>query len=409
MENNPTQNLESLLAEWEGDKNPEIAVSILADLRQQGKNEQAWQFLYECVELFPDNRAINDQHAWMLYDFELSPAKGKKNFERIIETATKILDLKPDSLLEKICVFAATDAAKAINQHEKTLQFLEQLDKNSLEKCAREYGGKKIMSWRERWYYACVNALFETGNFSECRQVCIEAKNDFPYLIEFSRKAALCLAETGQNKQAATELLQLISNKTVPWYIHCDLARILFDEGVVDQSWEQASLAAEARGELKTKVNLFQLMGRILLAKGDRDGAAAHLCLAARVREEQNWSIPESLSEMLNRLNATAERSDAKTLLASCRRLWKGSLTLTPLNKTSEPNRIYTGTLLMKNPSSHFAFIKCSDFDENIYVKASDIPQENRSDGAVVSFKTTTSFDAKKNRQSIRAVDIQKA
>lgn len=409
METMNSKSLDLLQADWAVNKTSETAVALLSTLRQFGKNEQAWQLLYECDELFPENRTIKDQHAWMLYDFELSPAKAKKNFERIIETAEKILQLKPDSLLEKICVFAATDASKANNQHEKTLQFLEMLDKNSLEKCQREYAGKKIMSWRERWYYACVNALFETDKFCECRQICLEAQNDFPHLIEFTRKAALCLAESGQTQQAINELQRLITHKSVPWYMNSDLAKILFDVGEVEQAWHQAIIAAESRGELKTKVNLFQLMGRIMLAQGNRDGAAVHLCLAARVREEQNWSVPETLSEMLGKLNASADRSDSKALLTTCRKFWK--ITTGPQTQESspDPHKIYTGTMMMKNPSSHFAFIKCGEFNENIYVKASDIADELKVDGLTVSFKVTTSFDAKKNRQSTRATNIEKA
>ncbi|MFZ5951862.1 MAG: tetratricopeptide repeat protein [Candidatus Rifleibacteriota bacterium] len=408
MENNETKNLENLWSDWSNQKTPETAVTILTCLRRNGNSEQAWQFIYECFELFPENRAIKDQHAWMIYDFELTPAKARKNFERIIESAEKILNLKPDSLLEKICVFAATDATKAINKPEKTLQFLEMIDKNSLEKCQREYAGKKIMSWRERWYYACVNALFETENFSECREICLEALKDFPHLIEFQRKAALCLAENGDPNQAIEELKSLINNKNVPWYMNSDLAKIFFDAGEVDKSWQQAVIAAQAKGELKTKVNLFQLMARILLAQGNRDAAASHLCLAAAVRAEQNWGVPESLGEMMAKLNASADRSDSRAILASCRKFW-GSPGAVTRATSQEPGKIFLGRLMMKNPTSHFAFISSESFNENIYVKASDIPDELKTDGATISFKTTTSFDAGKNRQSMRAVEIKKA
>lgn len=402
--------IEELSDEWAKDRKPENASALLTLYRQQGKNEKAWQLLYESVELFPENRDLNNQHAWMLYDFELSPAKAKKNFSQIIETADKILGLQPDSLLQTICVFAATDACKALNEHERTLQFLSLLDKNRLEKSPREYSGKKIMSWRERWYFACINALFETGNFSECRETCLEAAADFPQILEFVRKAALCLAESGDPAKAGEELQQLVFSRNVPWYVNSDLAKILFETGKVDDAWQQCCVAAQAKGELKTKVNLYQLMGRVLLAQGQRQAAASHLCLAAKVREEQNWSIPESLSEMLQKLNTGGDRNDLKSLLSCCRNFWSRKQ---PENKPGaiqekDKEKIYQGSLLMKNPESFFAFIKCEDLSENIYVKASDIPEELKIDGQKLSFRITTSFDAKKNRESKRAVDIKK-
>lgn len=402
------RNLEELLTEWSREHKTETATEILNIYRQQGKNEQAWQFLYECIELFPENREINNQHAWLLYDFELSPAKARKNFNQIIETANKILKLEPDSLLQTICVFAATDACKALNENEKTLQFLALLDKSRLEKSQREYSGKKIMSWRERWYFACINALFETRNFNECRETCLEAAADFPQILEFTRKAALCLAESGETDVAVEELQRLVSSRNVPWYVNSDLAKLLFESGKVDKAWQQSATAAQTKGELKTKVNLFQLMGRILLAQGQRQAAAAHLCLAVKVREEQNWSIPESLSEMLEKLNTGHEPNDLRSLLSFCRNFWTktASSDKHAAEKTSDNDKIYRGVLLMKNPASHFAFIRSSEFSENIYVKAVDVPEKLKNDGTEVSFRITTSFDAKKNRESKRAIDI---
>ncbi|MDN5280640.1 MAG: hypothetical protein PWR01_4605 [Clostridiales bacterium] len=400
--------LEELTEDWNREHKPEIACGMISHHRQQGKNENAWQLLYEAMELFPENREINNEHAWLLYDFELTPAKSRKNFDQIIETANKIINLEPDLLLQTICVFAATDACKAINEHEKTLQFLALLDKSRLEKSPREYAGKRIMSWRERWYFACINALFETGNFIECREICLEATADFPQILEFKRKAALCLAESGELAKAAEELQRLILSRNVPWYVNSDLAKILFETGNVEEAWRQTSKAAQAKGELKTKVNLFQLMARILLAQGKRQAAASHLCLAAKVREEQNWSIPESLSEMLQKLNTSHEQTDLKTLLSCCRPFWTGSnCEIKPeVADKIDKKKVYRGVLLMKNPASHFAFIKCRELTENIYVKASDIPETLKIDGKEVRFSITTSFDAKKSRESKRAVNI---
>jgi predicted Zn-dependent protease/cold shock CspA family protein len=271
--------------------------------------------------------------------------------------------------------------------------------------------GRKIMSWRERWYFACINALYDTESFQECRQTCLEAKVDFPAKIEFARKAALCLAEMHQGNRAIKELEGIVQSKPAPWYMHLDLARILFENGQVEKAWSYACNAANARGEAKTKVNLFQLMARILLARGQRDFAALHLCLAQRIRKEQNWSIPDSLTDLIEKLNASTEVKESRELIRRCKNIWnKSSSISSDSTKTTEKddNR-YEGYLIMKNPQTPFGFISCQAFKQNIYVKASDIPENLKHDGSKLSFKTETSFDAKKNRQSLKASDIKPA
>jgi tetratricopeptide (TPR) repeat protein len=382
----------------------------LEKLRKEKRQNEAWQLLYEATEMFPESRQIKHQHCWLLYDFELQIAKASKNYFKIMETAEKILDLEPDELLKKICVFAATDAAKASNQPEKALMFLSYLNKDRLETSQREYKGRKIMSWRERWYFACVNALFETGNYSECRQTCQEAYKDFPHKLEFLRKAALCIAREGDIQKAAEELENLIKNRNVPWYMYSDLGSLFFDCGEIETAWKYSCKAADARGELKTKVNLFELMARIMLVQGNHDGAAAHACLAAAVRKNQKWNVPDSLSELIDKLNASTTSNDEKQLLQHCRQFWAEAVSnvKTPTPQ-ADPDAIYQGSLMMKNPNSPFAFIKSKDFKDNIYVKAKEIPENLKYDGAKVRFKTTSSFDARKNRESIRAISIREA
>ncbi|NCB38591.1 MAG: hypothetical protein EOM80_07465 [Erysipelotrichia bacterium] len=392
---------------WNQEKNEDHAWHLISCLRHLQTREEAWQILYEALELVPGSHFLNIQHSWMLYDFELTDAKSKKNHEKTIEIARKILDLSPDGVLLQLTVFAATDAAKALNMPEKILEFLVCVDKATLDKAPREYNGSKILSWRERWYFACINSLFDLERFAECRAICIEAYKDFPVKIEYARKAALCLAEANNYSQAADELEKLVRGRRVPWYMYADLAKILFECGQVDKAWHNACAAAEASGELKTKVNLFYIMARILLARGERTGAAAHAYLAVQTRSEQGWSVPEELSELISRLNVQTNSASIGTLLGNCRKYWSEQTQATAAILIQNSDNVrYKGLLLMKNPQSPFAFIRSESFNENVYVKTADIPEELRHDGAKICFSTQTSFDAKKNRESTRAVNI---
>lgn len=398
---------------WNLQKNEEHAWRLVSSLRHLHLREEAWQVIYEAAEIVSDSELINTQHAWLLYDFDLAEAKAKKHHAKILDVASQITDMKPDGILLQLAVFAASDAAKALNMPEKILEVLGLLDKNSLEKTPREYNGKKILSWRERWYFACINALFELGNFSECRQTALEAYKDFPAKIEFSRKAALCLAEMGSHFEAAEELETLVRGRRAPWYMYSDLARLWFEAGHIDEAWKNASSAAQASGELKTKVNLYYLMARMLMAKGQREGAAAHALLASAARTEQGWSVPGCLVEILKTLNASAENANIGALLSECRKYWGSANEFVVRNKTeksiakTDKTERFEGAVLMQSPTIPFAFIKSSDFENNIYVKTAEIPAECRKAGAQVSFCIQSSYDAKKNRQSLRAVEVR--
>ncbi|NLM18377.1 MAG: hypothetical protein GX221_11760 [Candidatus Riflebacteria bacterium] len=396
---------------WDEEKNEKIAWRLLSCLRQLQEREQAWQLLYEADELFPESEAIKTQHKWIVYDFELGDAKNRKHHASVIEIAEKILAMSPDGLLLNLTIFAAADAAKALNLPDSVLCFLSMLDKASLEKEPREFAGKKIISWRERWYFACVNALYDLERFSECREVCLAAAKDFPYKAEFKRKAALCLAATDRTQEALQELESLVSSNKVSWYVYADLAKLAFEAGNVDQAWRNACIGASAHGEMRGKVNLFELMARVLLAKGMGEAAALHTCLALQLRSQESWKIPESLSELISALNVQAEGQSVQKLSNMCRSYWAaGSCVSSEASIAKEQSvdteKVYSGNLILKDAERPFAFINSKDFKQAVYVKTADIPEELRQDSMRVSFKLATSFDHKKNRESVRAVCV---
>ncbi len=398
---------------WLAEKNEDVAWRLISCLRHLQAREEAWQVLYEAVEIMPDSHLLKNQNQWMLYDFDLADAKSRKNNEKILEICEQLLDMGPDAVLLQLTVFAATDACKVLNLPEKTLQYLNYLNRHALDKTPREYNGSKILSWRERWYFACTNALFELGNFAECRETALEAYKEFPGKIEYARKAALCLAENGHEQQAADELEALIKGKRVPWYMYSDIARLRFECGDTAKAWENACRAAEATGETKTKVNLFYLMARILMAQGNRDAASLHAGLAAQARTEQGWAIPEELSEFMRKFNLTPASVNSRELVSACCRYWGQPVSNAAVQKGAPTkgaqSEKHQGCLIMKNPESPFAFIKARDLPENIYVKTADIPAGLRHDGALVEFFLQTSFDAKKNRESVRAFQVSAA
>ncbi len=398
---------------WLAAKTEDVAWRLISCLRHLQAREEAWQILYEAVEITPDSHLLRNQQQWMLYDFDLADAKSKKNSEKILEVCDCLLEMAPDAMLLQLTVFAATDACKILNLPEKTLQYLNYLNRSALDKTPREYNGNKILSWRERWYFACTNALFELGKFAECREAALEAFRDFPAKIEYARKAALCLAENGNEQQAADELETLTRGRRVPWYMYSDLARLLFECGDTEKAWLNACYAAEAAGETKTKVNLFYLMARMLMAQGNRDAASLHASLAAQARTEQGWSIPEELSDFMQKFNLSPANISSLNLLAACRKFWNPKSPSAQSHSSGHPDKSqseqHQGSLIMKNPESPFAFIRSRGLSENVYVKTSDIPAELRYDGAQLKFFLQTSFDAKKNRESIRAVRVSVA
>jgi len=386
--------------------------------------ETAVSYLEKNHDRFPNSEMIRTQFAWLRYDAFLQPVKNSGNHARILEIAEEILPLTtgPDDILFKLTLFAAIDAARSLDDHEKMLDLTSRVDPQKLEIATREFKGRKIISWRERWYFARLHALFSGAHYEDCRALGFKAFREFPQKIEFARKAALCLEKLNRTSEALEELQAICRSRGCPWYVFADVARINYEGSAFDEALEYAERGAGFRGDLKTKVNLFALIGKISLVLGNRERARSFTLLSCAIRYAEHWKISDELQEMMNRLEITSPYPDPANAWNECRKLLPGNEKRQekapvsndrPKDGQHAENRVVAenceGLLEIKNVDSPFAFIKSFQFDQMIYVKTQEIPSDLRFNGAELRFRVIESFDQKKGRWGNRATEIKAA
>jgi len=67
------------------------------------------------------------------------------------------------------------------------------------------------------------------------------------------------------------------------------------------------------------------------------------------------------------------------------------------------------GSLMIKDPTLPFAFIRAGDLPSPVFVLMRDVPEDCRCDGARVTFTAVRNFDRKKNRDGARATEVRRA
>lgn len=375
---------------------------------------------------FTRSEMLRVQFAWLKYDALIPTARKRGDWEGILKIADEIFELNPEDgeILFRLTLFAAIDAARNLNDFRKMLELTDLITPENLAAEGESFKGRRMISWRERWYFARLHALFQAGLYEDCRRLAFRAFSEYPRKIEFARRAALCRDQVGARTEAEEELMAISKVKGCPWYVFADLAKIRFDLGKYDEALESALAGAGMHGDLKTKVNLFSLIGKILLVLGESDAALHHITLSCSIRNREHWKIPEDLKQLADRFGLGNNLPAPEIALKNCSPLWKktgNQVTERPSRNESSKSPQHdvaagsktpvmtglTGILGAAPEGRPFSFITSSDYQKPVYVKLAEIPEELRYEGARLSFDLVEGFDQKKGVKSVRAANVE--
>ena len=383
--------------------------------RKLGKYEDVIGLIEENKGMLLSSPALKRQFCWLQYDCIVDKNKKAGNWEAVLKASEEILGMVDDcnELLFKLFLFSAIDAAKNLKDVQKVLELTDLIGPDKLSSESENYKGKKLLSYRERWFFARLNALFDAQLYEECRELSLEAIKQYPRRIEFSRRAALCKMMLGKNGEAEEELQAISRMRGCPWYIVADLAKLRFNTGAFNGALEAAYEATLMHGELQTKVNLFSLIAKIQLVLGNSESAKNHIMLACSIRKDMKWKFNSEITQLASRFGIGDKVPLPKVAVKACEKEWrehsnnKSDKTEIP-ECNSEP--IKTGlqgfitNILDDRP---FTFISRADNDQKVYAKISDIPEDLRVSGAEVEFDLVEGFDKLKNKKSVRAVNVR--
>ena len=384
--------------------------------RKIGNYEEVISLIEENKGMLLSSQALKNQFCWLQYDYIVDKNKKAGNWEAVLEASENILEMIDDSneLLFKLSLFSAIDAARNLKDVQKVLELTDYVGPEKLSAECENYKGKKLLSYRERWFFARLNALFESQLYEECRELSLEAIKQYPRRIEFSRRAALCKMMLGKYGEAEEELQAISRMRGCPWYIVADLAKLRFNVGSFNRALEAAFEATVMHGELQTKVNLFTLIAKIQLVLGNSESAKNHIMLACSIRKDMKWKFNSEITQLASRFGIGDKVPMPKVAVKACEKEWREHTNISTSEKpdniecSSEPIKTalqgFITSIVDERP---FTFITRADNDQKVYAKISDIPEDLRISGAEVEFDLVESFDKLKNKKSVRATNVR--
>jgi len=393
---------------WDEYPNPNVGWRWIYCLRKLENPQKAIEVARQVGASFPGDEWVRREHAWCIYSHEVKPAQLQKDLERVACSAQKMVDLSQDELIATRAAFAVIELAKDLSKWEVVSQWCGRLEPGKLSGEPHTYGEHKGMSDLEQWYYAKVKALVNLKQWPEVRKLALEGAVAFPRKDDFRRWAAQARAYEGDMVGAAEELEDIIRRGNAQWYILSDLARMKLRLGQREEALRVACRAALAFGEDKAKVNLFSLLAELGLAMQQIEFAAYHVALAKAVRLREGWPLKDDLllleqqvNESLTGSDSVALPTDLRRLLSACQAMWHKQVV------AGKPR--YTGRICNLPAGKKFGFIAPDGGGENIHVPLRDLPLAAQRVGACVEYSLEPSFDHKKNRESVRAVDVHMA
>lgn len=356
---------------------------------QKKKHDEAEKIYKAAYDEDPEAFTIWDRrfYAWALYHLHIKNPSSEEELVKSCELISELL-IQEDTNKVKVCAYT-TSMLKIINYFKdnayECLKWLDMLNPkllNSNPKSMNRNGRiSKFYSDKEKWYSLKTKHLLDMGEYEETIKFADEALNELNEFVNnsdiwFKWRIAIANKEL-DNFDVALKYLEDIINSKNDWFILKELAEIYSLNGDYDLALKYAIDAALAKGDIKYKINLYRLLDEIFIAKNMDEDSDKVVKLIEAIEDDENFvEIEKELKERWVEI------------------------------KFNNQQRSY-GTI--SNILSHgkAGFIKADDGESyyfNIYEIQGD--KSKVKEGDYVSFFLEESFDKKKNKKTLNAVNI---
>lgn len=382
--------------------------------RKAGNPEKAKELCAFALRKYPEEKFLKSEMAWIIYDLEIKTSKEGHDFKTLVEASKKAIDFDPqNNLLLKLVGQAVMKLGKqATNPSWKTIaEFALKIDPEALSTERRESStGKLYMSEREEWYVNTVKALLESNDFEGVLQLASKGLKDFPRQTDLSRYIGQTQFRAGDLDEAERTYDLLLTYPRIQWYAISEAASIKAKKGKIDRACQLFYQALQTGNEDQFMIGTMEELAGVLIDQGKLLEAQLNLAFARKIREDLQWRIPPTLSALEERVQQQARNEGVglseppnllKDLKRACSETWKKGET-----EGLDYQRGKVGDVF---PERKFSFIKPEGNSESVFVLVKDLPRDCQQWGADVEFVSEKSFDAKKNKESVRATKIRKA
>lgn len=390
---------------WESENNAYAASRYLYCLRKAGYPSAAIKRGKIALNQFPESVYIRRELVWAYYDYSIKPDEAKENLTQLIQAGKKILALQPDTMPKELTVFAIIKSAKQKEEWEIVSQWCDYLDPRLISAETLTTGDYKGKSKKEQWFFAKVRSLIELKQWKEARSWSLEASKNYPREIQFHRWSALALGYQGQEVKAIEEFQDLILKFREEWYILQDISELYSKINQPEIALKYACRAALSQGDEKLKVSLYESIAQQSLGLNKLEMAAMTLNLCKIIRQEEGWSIKQSLHQLESNIKQQFEAQQLiwKTDLSGqelkklCLKFWK--------NEVHSDQPRYYGIIDSLPADKKHGWI-LGDDGRRIFFLQRDLPRHLRQEKLKVSFLLEESWDRKRDQSSMKAVNF---
>ena len=356
---------------------------------QKKKHDEAEKIYKTAYDEDPEAFTIWDKrfYAWALYHLHIKNPSSEEELVKSCELISELL-IQEDTNKAKVCAYT-TSMLKIINYFKdnayECLKWLDMLNPkllNSNPKSMNMNGRiSKFYSDKEKWYNLKTKHLLDMGEYEETIKFADEALNELDEFVNnsdiwFKWRIAIANKELDNYDVALKYLEEIIKSKN-DWFIFKELAEIYSLNGDYDSALKYAMDAALAKGDIKYKINLYRLLDEIFIAKDMDEDSDKIVELIEAIEDDENFvEIEKELKERWVEI------------------------------KFNNQQRSY-GTISNILGHGKAGFINADDGESyyfNIYEIQGD--KSKVKEGDYVSFFLEESFDKKKNKKTLNAVNI---
>lgn len=270
----------------------------------------------------------------------------------------------------------------------------------------------ELASSFENWYSYITKATFKLGIWDECMNYSEKAlevvKNPhYSNDVWFTRRYVLSKKMLGNSETTIKDLEDILKKKK-EWFIQKELADLYLEKGDFAKSFQYSMDAINNFGELKFKVQLLDLLGKIYKLSEKLDISFKFYSLSKLIREAEEWKIPNALYTELSTFNQEEIKlSEIKNLERELSSIWrKYSNTPEPRrNRNSSNNNSdtslkgYIKRILNNNDQGKNGFVKSNDNEYYFTVGVNYNKIDFIKEGAKVEF---TLFKNQKGKDQAR-------
>ena len=179
---------------------------------------------------------------------------------------------------------------------------------------------------KEKWYSEKSKALFELNMFQECFEISHEALENIDNFhnnndLWFARRIALSKKQLGNINEAISDLEKIYTKKR-EWFIQKEIADLYFENNDIESAFKNAIQAINTKGKIEFKIGLIFLIGKILKQKNKLEIAYKHFLVIKKIREKNEWKIPDELAVELNSIDMNIDVA-IKTLINELKSYWQ--------------------------------------------------------------------------------------